>query len=197
MYKKTIIQQELETEQRTKKQVVFETTNQIVDTVTGEILRQESTQKIKTTTEPDFIKVYYKAMLAVNNIDKMPIDFVLALASVITYCNDNKPIYFHNNKTNRDLIAECCLKRDGQPISDNMVSRYIKDAKDLGLLFETPHRGTYEVNPCMIAKGQWKNINKLQASFDFTDGRWTRTMTLANQSEEPDNNNMRENRESA
>ena len=41
----------------------------ILDSATGEIRQIKTQQKIKTTSEPDFIKVYYKAMLAVQGID--------------------------------------------------------------------------------------------------------------------------------
>lgn len=182
--KKQELQQEiLERRRQEKKQVVYNTTNTIIDKTTGEILRQDTEQKTRTTTEPAFIKIYYKAMLAVNGIEGLPLDFVLALASVITYCNDDSPIYFYNNKTNRRMIAECCLKKDGKPISDNMVARYIKKAKDLSLLFDTGDKGIYMVNACMLAKGHWKNISKLQASFDFTGNKWERIMEIQEKNE--------------
>lgn len=163
----------------TRRQVVYQTTNTLIDKATGEIIQEQEEKKVRTSSEPEFIKIYYKAMLAVNGIEGLPLDFVLALSSVIAYCNDpDKPIYFYNNKANRRIIADCCLKKNGEPISDNMVARYIKCAKDLSLLFETDDRGIYEVNPCMIARGQWKHISKLQASFDFTGKKWERTMKI-------------------
>ena len=169
-------QQDVETS-RAKRQVVYENNETLVDTATGEILQLRQTQKIKTTTEPDFIKVYYKTMLAVQGIEEMPLEFVLALSSVITYSNNpNSPIYFYNNAANRRIISECCMNKKGKPISDNMVARHIITATKMGLLFKTPNRGIYEVNPCMIARGRWENIRGLQARFDFTEGKWSRTM---------------------
>lgn len=161
-----------------KRQVTYENNEIIVDSATGEIKQIKSQQRVKTTSEPDFIKVYYKAMLAVQGIEKLSLEFVLALSSVITYSNNpDSPVYFYNNPTNRKIIAECCLKKEGKPISDNMVSRHITAAVKVGLLFKTTTRGTYEVNPCMIARGKWENIKGLQAKFDFISGKWVRTMT--------------------
>lgn len=172
------IVREIETQQNKTKNVVYSTINTSIDKTTGQILKTDSETKVRIDCEPDFIKVYYKAMLAVNGIEKLPLDFVLALASAIPYCNEKQPMYFYNNRTTRKNIAELCLKNDGSPISDNMVSRYIKTAKDVSLLFETDNKGVYEVNPFMIAKGQWKNISKLQANFDFTGHKWERSMEV-------------------
>lgn len=174
---KQTFQKELETTPF-KRQVIYENNEMILDSATGEIRQIKTQQKIKTTSEPDFIKVYYKAMLAVQGIDGLSLEFVLALSSVITYSNNPKsPVYFHNNSTNRQIIAECCLNKKGQPISDNMVARHINAAVKVGLLFKTVHRGTYEVNPCMIARGKWENIKGLQANFDFYNGKWVRHIT--------------------
>lgn len=171
------IQKELIASQA-KKQVVYEKNDTMIDVATGEILELRTEQKIKTTTEPDFIKIYYKAMLAVQGIEELSIDFVLALSSVITYSNDpNQPVFFYNNIANRNIIANYCINKKGQPISDNMVARHIITATKVGLLFKTDNRGIYEVNPCMIARGRWENIRGLQAKFDFVAGKWCRTIT--------------------
>lgn len=174
---KTKFQKELETAPF-KRQVVYENNERIIDSATGEIITDKSTQKVKTTSEPDFIKVYYKSILAIQGIEEIPLEFMLALSSVITYSNNPKePVYFYNNTMNRNLISGCCMNKKGEPISDNMVSRHISTAVKLGILFKVAGmRGVYEVNPCVIAKGRWDNIRGLQANFDFIDGRWCRTI---------------------
>ena len=91
---KTQFQRELE-RAPFKKQVIYESSERLLDTATGAILADKTTQKVKSTTEPDFIKVYYKAMLAIQGIEGMPLEFILALSSVITYSNNPKqPVYF-------------------------------------------------------------------------------------------------------
>lgn len=161
-----------------KRQVVYESSERIIDTATGEILADKNIQKIKTTGEPDFIKIYYKSMLAIQGIEELPLEFMLALSSVITYSNNPKaPVYFYNNAMNRKLISACCMNKKGEPISDNMVSRHISAAVKLSILFKVEGmKGVYEVNPCVVAKGRWENIRGLQANFDFTNGKWCRTV---------------------
>lgn len=172
---------------RAKNSLIYQTTSTTIDSRTGEVLLEHTEQKIRTATEPDYIKIYYKVMLAAYDIDKLSLDFVLALSSVINYSNTpNDKIFFYNNKTNRRIIADQCKKKNGEPITDNMVAKYIKTAKDVGLLFDTKDRGTYEVNPWMIARGKWANISQLQANFTFNAEvrRWERVITTDNTKED-------------
>lgn len=154
---------------RTKTQTVYESDTTVVDVQTGEIIRRETASKKRTSTEPDFIKVYYQAMMAVNEIDEIPLSFLLALSCTLGYANGDMML-FYNNKTIRRNIAEYC------GIGDNMVKKYIRRCVDKGVLFQTPDRGTYEVNPWLIAKGRWERIKELQARYCFVAGRWERVI---------------------
>jgi hypothetical protein len=162
---------------RGKTTTVFESDTSIVDSTTGEILRQEHAIKKKTSTEPDYIKVYYQAMMAVNEISEIPLNFLLALSAQIGFANGDK-ILFYNNKTTRRAISDYCS------IGDNMTAKYIRRSVDKGILFSTQDRGTYEVNPWLIAKGKWEHIKELQANFQFVSGKWERTITMEQESED-------------
>lgn len=164
---------------RAKTTKVFTSETNIVDVATGEILRSEQTSKKLTSGEPDYIKVYYKAMMAINDIDEIPLGFLLALSSQLNYANarDDR-IYFYNNRTTRRAIQSIC------EIGDNMVQKYLRRCREKGILFTTPDRGTYEVNPWLIAKGRWEHIKGLQAEFSFTDGVWKRTIREQTEGEE-------------
>lgn len=156
---------------RGKTTAIYESDTSIVDSSTGEILRQEHAIKRKTSSEPDYIKVYYQAMMAVNEISEIPLDFLLALSAQIGFANGDR-ILFYNNKTTRRAISDYC------EIGDNMTAKYIKRSVEKGILFTTEDRGTYEVNPWLIAKGKWEHIKELQANFQFVAGRWERTITM-------------------
>ena len=161
---------------REKTKVVREYESTITDIATGEIISQDKSVTKISSTEPDYIKVYYKAMMAVNQISEIPLDFLLALSSQIGFTNGNN-IYFYNNKTTRRAISNYCN------IGDNMTAKYIKRAVDKGILFATQDRGTYEVNPWLIAKGKWDHIRELQANFKFVSGKWQRIVTLTDDTE--------------
>lgn len=158
---------------RKKNTVVYDEEKTIVDVATGEILNRESIRVTRSSTEPEYIKIYYKTMLSINDISDIPLEFLLALSAQIGYANsDTDAIYFYNNKTTRRIIAEYCK------IGDNMVGKYIRRCVMKGILFTTKDRGTYEVNPWMIAKGKWEHIKELQANFTFLDGKWSRIITM-------------------
>ena len=154
---------------RDKTSTIFESENTVTDVATGEILHHERNTTKSVAAEPDFIKVYYKAMLAVQDIDDLPLSFLLALSCHINYANDEKILFF-NNKTTRRSIAEAC------DVKDNMVAKYVQRSVKCGVLFKTGDRGTYEVNPWLIARGKWDKIRELQASFSFVAGKWQRVV---------------------
>lgn len=164
---------------RDKTRTTREYENTVIDIATGEIISQEKSVTKIRSTEPDYIKVYYKTMMAVNEISEIPLDFLLALSSQIGFANGSgDKILYYNNKTTRRAISNYCN------IGDNMTAKYIKRAVDKGILFTTQDRGTYEVNPWLIAKGKWEHIKELQANFTFLSGKWQRIVTL-----ESDKNN--------
>lgn len=156
---------------RDKNRVVYETSTDVIDVTSGEILRKEQERITKSSSEPDYIKVYYKAMMAVNDVDEIPLSFLLALSAQIGFTNGDK-VLFYNNKTTRRAISDYCQ------VGDNMTAKYIRRCVDKGVLFTTQDRGTYEVNPWLIARGKWEHIKELQASFKFVSGKWERILEL-------------------
>lgn len=146
----------------------------VIDQTTGEIL--SSTQKTitKMSAEPDFIKVYYDTMLAFNQIFDVPTSFVLSLSKFLEWTNDEKPQCTIINKYVKETLSKDC------GVDIRQIERYIKKSVDSGLLFRTNYRGVYEVNPFMIAKGKWDNIRALRTNFEFTDGKWQRTVEYEN-----------------
>ena len=140
-----------------------------VDVVTGEIIGQTEKTKAKTSSEPDFIKLYYKTMLAFNGADNIPIEFILSLSNYINYSNDGEPLLFINNKLTREQICKNCK------IKESMYAKYIKRCVETGLLIQIiGYKGSYEVNPFFIAKGKWDSVKKLQTEFDYVNKKWFR-----------------------
>lgn len=156
---------------REKTRTIYESERTVIDEASGEILRKETETSRRTSTEPDFIKVYYKTMMAVQGVEEIPLSFLLALSCEIGFSNGDR-VMFYNNKTTRRRIAEYC------EVGDNMITKYIRRSVDKGVLFTTSDRGTYEVNPWLIAKGKWEHIRELQASFQYVAGKWKRVAQI-------------------
>lgn len=158
--------------ERGKTVTVYENAQSIVDITTGEIIQQSYDSVSKTSTEPDFIKVYYQTMLAFNGIHDIPLEFILAIAEHVSWSNEGSPLVFNNVKLTREQICNTCN------IKESMYAKYISRCKDQSILIPTKYRGTFEVNPFFIARGKWDSIKKLRAEFCFTDGTWVRKENL-------------------
>lgn len=153
-----------------KKTTIYEKVSQIVDLQTGEVVSQSTNALKITSSEPLFVKVYYQAMLAITDIKEIPVDFLLALSSYISFSDNKNAMFFCNNKLSRDYICGKCQ------IKQRMFLRYITRCIEKGILFKTDAKGIYEVNPWLIAKGKWENIRELQAKFEFIGGKWEKNI---------------------
>ena len=150
---------------------VYERTNTVIDKMTGEIVAETSQTLKKSSTEPDYIKLYYKVMLAFNGCADVPLDFIIAISGFMTWANGSDQMVFKNDKLTKGSI---CSQLG---IKDSMCTKYVKRCVESGLLFPMDgYRGYYYVNPFFIAKGKWENIKSLQSSFSYLDGKWECTI---------------------
>lgn len=164
------------TRQKTKH--VKETTTQSVDTRTGEIIDATVTQTVVAGSEPDYVKIYYRTVLAFGGITDISVDFLMAMSSFITWTSDTEPMLFQNTKITREQISAACH------IKVDMYRKYIARCVKNGLLIVKPgYRGVYEVNPFFIARGRWEDIKQLRATFDFIGGKWSKHIECDDDSE--------------
>lgn len=139
-----------------------------VDQMTGEIISQEETVTGRITREPDYVKLYLGTMMEFQGIHDVPVDFLVALSKQLKgYINDGETAmqFISVASTKAAIAAETGLKID-------MVNKIIKRLVTSGVLIKTAYRGTYNVNPWLLARGKWKNISALRAHFNFIDGTW-------------------------
>lgn len=152
---------------RQKTQRVKETLTQTIDSQTGELINATATQTVITGSEPDYIKIYYRTVLAFGGITDISVDFLMAMSSFITWTSDSEPMIFQNTKITRERISAACN------IKVDMYRKYIARCVKNGLLIVKPgYRAVYEVNPFFIARGRWEDIKQLRATFDFIGGTW-------------------------
>lgn len=157
----------------------YEHTTQSVDATTGEILHVESETIAKTSSEPDFIKLYYSTMLVFNGVKDIPLSFVCALSEHITFSNSGRDMTFSNTRIVREAICS------STGIKTDMYNKYIKRSRDAGLIIPVEgYRGAYSVNPFFIAKGKWDSIKQLRADFDYTEGKWKRLIVTKESGDE-------------
>ena len=116
---------------------------------------------------PNFIKVYLDCILTFNGGKYIPSDFLIELCKYVTYDNKKgEQMYVKIAKKERDEIASVL------GVSDTTIKRHLKNCIDNGILFRYNRRAYFILNPFLIAKDEWHNINELKAEFNFTSGTW-------------------------
>lgn len=116
---------------------------------------------------PNFIKVYLDCILTFNGGKYIPSYFLIELCKYVTY--DNKKgnqMYVKIAKTERNEIASAL------GVTDITIKRHLRNCIDNGILFRTNRRARFRLNPFLIAKDEWHNINELKVEFNFTSGTW-------------------------
>ena len=103
---------------------------------------------------PNFIKVYLDCILTFTGGKYIPSDFLIELCKYVTYDNKKgEQMYVKIAKKERDEIASML------GVSDTTIKRHLKNCIDNGILFRYNRRAYFILNPFLIAKDEWHNIN--------------------------------------
>lgn len=138
----------------------------LVKTENADVKREEMKE---TQKEPPFIKIYLDTARMFQGIKGINLNILISFCYYITYSNaDKNQMQITFNKINKQEIAKTC------EISVDMVNKNIKKFVDNGIFFKTECRGVYTVNPFLLAKGKWRNVQEFRSQFDFVDGEWTK-----------------------
>lgn len=143
--------------QRLDKQVY----NEVVMTEDGEVTSSKTVYK--SITEPDFIKLYIGCVFTVKGVKKGFNPIFIAFLEYMSYAdsdNDYGGQLIYVNKAMKNAIA----KKTG--LSVTSVNMAITDFVKKGL-FKRVDVGTYQVNPNIVGRGEWKDIKNIRATFDF------------------------------
>lgn len=153
---------------REKTRTVKEKVSQVVDSQTGEMITTTVDHEKVVGSEPDYIKVYYRTVLAFNGIQGIPVEFLMAVSCFISWTNDSEPMLYNSTKIVRESVCKTLN------IGPQMYKRYLHRCVETGLFVKKEdYRGVYEVNPFFVAKGRWSSISQLRAQFDFVNHQWT------------------------
>lgn len=145
--------------QRTDRQVYTET----VITNEGELVSSKTVYK--TQTEPDFVKLYIDCVFVVKGVKKGFSPIFLAFLEHMSYADTNDEYggqVIYVNKAMKMSIA----KKVGLSIVsvNNALTDFVKTG-----VFKRVDVGTYQVNPNIVGRGEWKDIKNIRASFDFAN----------------------------
>lgn len=141
-------------------------TEEKVNPTTGELEAYHSeltTTHSERTSEPDFIKLYLDH-LAIFNGTSLTVNPILAeLLKRTTYADDT-------SGGQQLVINRAVKKRIAETLqcSENYINKAITSFVKNDY-FRRLDRGLYEVNPHYFGKGDWGNIKKLRANYDYVN----------------------------
>ena len=145
--------------QRVDKQVYTE----VVATTDGEVVSSKTVYK--TQTEPEFIKLYIDCVFTVKGVRKGIKPIFLAFLEHMSYADSNTKYggqVIYVNKAMKSAIAEKLgLKIDS---INKALYELVKSE-----IFKRVDVGTYQVNPNIVGRGEWKDIKNIRATFDFAN----------------------------
>lgn len=141
----------------------------IIDNNTGEVLEQNSQTWIdEYPKEPDYVKLYIRAWCVFKDIKGVNTSFLYSLLPFMTYAKNDQVIYL-----NSELKYDIAKKLNWS--EKYALDRFNKEIKKLlnTNILKKIGRGKFQVNPELIGKGEWKDIAKLRATFNLSNGKVT------------------------
>ena len=145
--------------QRNSRQVYSE----VVITEDGVVTSQKMVYK--DASEPDFVKLYIDCVCNFKGLRKSLSPIFVALLKHMTYADAEEE---HGGQI---IAVNAYIK---QQIAKSLgyngvesINKALTDFVKAGLLKRIA-RGTFQVNPQIVGKGDWKDIKNIRATFDFS-----------------------------
>lgn len=133
-------------------------------------------KKIGIPQEPPFVKLYLDTVMYVSDLQERHTSVLTAILHFAPFA-DEEHQFIILNRGIKLRIAEIIGK------TENYVSHTIMElARGRILLHDdrSPRSSSYQINPHIIARGDWKSIEKLRLHIDFSaDGKtfWSEIKT--------------------
>lgn len=148
-----------------RKRITKEVFTEYVNFKTGEISSENLTKEwIVDREEPDFIKLYFNAICGFNDVSPANVPVLMALLPYMTYADDSHggqiiglTSYIRDRICEKLNIKPETLRKNINALCDGKILRKIAT-------------NTYQANPHLFGKGDWKSIKNLRGSFDWEHG---------------------------
>lgn len=141
-------------------------TEEKVNQVTGEIelIHSEQTTTItEKTSEPNFVKLYLDHLAIFNGVSLTVNPILAEILRRTTYADDpagaQQVVINRAIKKQISKILDCSESKINNAITVFVNNDYLRRID----------RGLYAVNPKYFGKGDWGNIQKLRATYDYVD----------------------------
>ncbi|MEK4750939.1 MULTISPECIES: replication/maintenance protein RepL [Bacillales] len=137
--------------ERPLKKVSKVITNKVTDIITGEIKHEEQLIDAYVDKEPDYVKLYLKDIVALNDLPKGLDRVINVLLKTMSY--DNMIIL--NSFIKKQMTEELGYK------SVQVLNNNINKLVNAKILFRKG-TGTYQVNALYFGRGHWHEIQEIR-----------------------------------
>lgn len=129
----------------------------------GEVVSSKTV--IKSISEPEYVKLYIDCLFTVKGLRKGLNPIFIAFLRHMSYADVNARYggqLIYTNKALKMQIAE--QLHLGIDSINKALSEFVKAG-----VFKRVAVGTYQVNPDIVGRGEWKDIKNIKATFDFAE----------------------------
>lgn len=136
-----------------------------VDAQTGEILQEHTeehvAEKAIRTTEPPYIKLYIEDVLYLSDMPKSYANLTYELAKRASFANDDEGLCVALTGFIKNKILTS-LGWDNMRSLNNALAKLTK-----GNIIKRLGTGTYQLNPYLFGRGEWKDIESIRMSWNY------------------------------
>lgn len=133
----------------------------VADKETGEVVTNKTLYRMND--EPDYIKLYIDTVFTFKGLRKGLNPIFLAFLNHMSYAGANEKyggqVIFVNMAMKKMIAEQLGLGIDS---INKALSEFVKTG-----VFSRLTVGTYQVNPDIVGKGHWADIQNIRATFDF------------------------------
>lgn len=156
----------------------------VVDGQTGEVLQniehsQTGTKTIRSA-EPPYVKFYIEDMLYMSDMPKTYTNLTYELIKRATYANEEEGLCVSLTPYTKSKICTAC-GWDKLRSLNNALTKLVK-----GGILKRLGTGTYQLNPYLFGKGEWRDIENIRMTWEYNmKGRtFATSFTYKEQAEE-------------
>lgn len=129
----------------------------------GEVISQITDTIHKFEDEPNYVKLYLDTVLYISDLPKGYNSILLAFLNHMSYASvknkENGQLIYVNSAMKKGIAEDLGVTIDR---INHAITDFVK-----GKVFYRVDRGTYQVNPYLFGKGDWKDIKEIRMNITF------------------------------
>lgn len=138
-----------------------QTTHEVIDMNTGEIVRREENITRSFPSEPPYIKLYLRDILYLSDLPKTHDKILLALLKKANWANAEYGMVVTLSAGMKRIMAKELNIKSIRTIN-NALSDFVKAE-----VIKRIDTGIYQLNPYLFGRGDWQDIAKLRMTVTY------------------------------